>query len=277
MINSINDNKQIESFYNMIPFFPYFIEDELAFTISNTETFLFVQESENLKMSSKAGDKIPPGCAAYECIKQKKPVSFVVPEHVFGISAKAIGIPIFENGNIAGAIIIGKSLNKKIKTSALSKNISDTLSHVNSTISEMASNMKDISKTNSDIQNFIEQTNKEAKETDSIIKFINSIADQTNLLGLNASIESARAGEYGRGFNVVSNEIRNLSQSSAKSIKQIDTVLKNIQNSIDAIQKRFNNSNIALEKQTLGVDTISANINELSSIANELKQFSEEL
>lgn len=67
-----------------------------------------------------------------------------------------------------------------------------------------------------------------AKEIDSVVEFIRQIADQTNMLALNASIEAARAGENGRGFSVVANEIKLLAEKSHESLKIISATLGQI-------------------------------------------------
>ncbi len=67
-----------------------------------------------------------------------------------------------------------------------------------------------------------------AKEIDSVVEFIRQIADQTNMLALNASIEAARAGENGKGFSVVANEIKLLAEKSHESLKIISVTLSEI-------------------------------------------------
>jgi uncharacterized protein YukE len=277
MINEISDNELIQSFYNLIPCFKHYFDEELIFTISNTEKFLLVKDSEILKLASKTGDKIPKGCAADICLIEKKPISAIIPEEVFGVALKTTAVPVFENNKIAGTMVIGMSLERKKKVSDMANSISDSISQINDSLLNMSSGLQKISETNADIQKFVKATNESSKETDEVLKFIESVSKQTNLLGLNAAIESARAGEYGRGFSVVSNEIRRLSDSSGDSIKQINTILNNMQNSIREIYERFNGSNEILNKETAGMQQVSAAVEELNSTAATLKEFADKM
>ena len=70
-----------------------------------------------------------------------------------------------------------------------------------------------------------------------IVDSIDQIAQQTNLLALNAAIEAARAGEAGKGFAVVANEINSLSMESSQATKEIDTILKDIIETVEATNK----------------------------------------
>ena len=273
MINKISENELMESFYNLIPYFEHFFGTDLVFTISNTERFLLVKDNDKLRMAAKTGDIIPKGCAADVCLKEKSKVYVMVPDNVFGVPLKTMAVPVMVDNKIEGTIAIGMSVENKEKMSNMAKTLSESLSQMSLNAVDMASRFQEISETNLGIGDFISKTNEYSKKTDEVLSFVEDIAKQTNLLGLNAAIESARAGEYGKGFSVVSNEIRKLSKSTKESIEQINTTLRNIQNSIGEIERRFENSNNLLENQTAGLEEITATIQELTSNAALLNEF----
>jgi len=78
----------------------------------------------------------------------------------------------------------------------------------------------------------IAQLEKQSEEIEDIVQAVVRIADQTNLLALNAAIEAARAGEHGKGFAVVADEVRNLAESSEKSAREIKNVVAEIQEEV---------------------------------------------
>lgn len=273
MINKISENELMESFYNLIPYFEHFFGTDLVFTISNTERFLLVKDNDKLRMVAKTGDIIPKGCAADVCLKEKSKVYVMVPDNVFGVPLKTMAVPVMVDNKIEGTIVIGMSVENKEKMSNMAKTLSESLSQMSLNAVDMASRFQEISETNLGIGDFISKTNEYSKKTDEVLSFVEDIAKQTNLLGLNAAIESARAGEYGKWFSVVSNEIRKLSKSTKESIEQINTTLRNIQNSIGEIERRFENSNNLLENQTAGLEEITATIQELTSNAALLNEF----
>lgn len=109
-------------------------------------------------------------------------------------------------------------------------------------------------------------------QTAEISNFIKSIADQTNLLGLNASIESARAGEHGKGFDVVAQEVRKLAIHSAEATGKIDTSLDNVKQSITAIISQMGKISELTELQATLTEELNASADEINLMSVDMME-----
>ncbi len=133
------------------------------------------------------------------------------------------------------------------------KDTSETLDDINEFIVDLTNKIEESSATEMELAEKISQLSNDADQVKDILSVINDIADQTNLLALNAAIEAARAGEHGRGFAVVADEVRKLAERTQKSLVEINAT-------INVIVQAINDSS---EKMTAN----SKDIEKLSSLA----------
>ncbi|MDD2421718.1 MAG: methyl-accepting chemotaxis protein [Heliobacteriaceae bacterium] len=100
--------------------------------------------------------------------------------------------------------------------------------------------------------------------------FTRKIAEQTKMLGLNAAIEAARVGELGRGFGVVANEIRKLSDQSKETADQILQLTVEIDNRIKVIQEASRETLNQSQEQAAATQAVTTAVNEMAGIAEKL-------
>ncbi len=148
-------------------------------------------------------------------------------------------------------------------------NAEKTLSNTNTLIVSLSEDIVMRSQAEAELAEKLQHLSSDAQEVKGVLEVISDIADQTNLLALNAAIEAARAGEHGRGFAVVADEVRKLAERTQKSLSEINATINVIVQSImDASEAIAINAN-AIENLSTNAQTAQDEIASSVTIMDE--------
>ena len=167
----------------------------------------------------------------------------------------------------------GISEAKEGKTELIKAN--DFLKDANNAILELTKDIQSSAATEIELAHRIQQLSSDATQVKDILVVIGDIADQTNLLALNAAIEAARAGEHGRGFAVVADEVRKLAERTQKSLQEINATINVIvQAIVDSSDQMTSNSKKVESLATTACD-VETKINNMFQVMNNATTLSD--
>ena len=149
------------------------------------------------------------------------------------------------------------------------------LNEANVAILSLTEDIKISAATEIELAGKIQQLSQDTEQVKDVLQVIGDIADQTNLLALNAAIEAARAGEHGRGFAVVADEVRKLAERTQKSLVEINSTISVIVQSIMDSSEQMGTNSKKVEELSHTAIEVEDKITELSTVMKNATQMAD--
>ncbi len=261
------------------PFFQKLSTMDVAVAVAHRDQTL-VEYIPGNKIDHKqtVGGVCPEQTILWQSILTDKKLIKKVGKEAFGFPYLGIAVPIKgKEGNIIGGISLTQSLDKQDMLLTMADELQKAIYDTSSATEHLAAEAQELSAIGDTLSQLSKVLMNEVSETDSVLKIIKKITGQTNLLGLNASIEAARVGEKGRGFGVVADEIRKLAEHSTSSLKQIETILNTLRNVSDQISEVITSIGEISGDQANDSQTVAENVQKIGTMADKLVDFSEDM
>ena len=213
-----------------LPYIHEAFKEEAAIVVVDKETAVIKSylPGRDLDVGYRVGEKMNPNDRNLVMALRGERPDVIVPREVYGIEFNGFCLPIKEGTKVIGAIGFGVPIENKLRIEKYMGSMNDIINHLHDKVHIIASHSEELAATTHEINTQATQVQEDAQRSNGITDLIKSISRQTNLLGLNASIEAARAGQHGAGFNIVAQEVRKLSTETSTATENIEQALKNI-------------------------------------------------
>ncbi|MEX5285897.1 methyl-accepting chemotaxis protein [Selenomonas sputigena] len=152
-----------------------------------------------------------------------------------------------------------------------------SIDEITHSVNETSERTEEISTVQEEITKAAEDTKERTENTLKLTELIMNISKQTNLLALNASIEAARAGDAGRGFSVVAEEVRKLADSSQEAVGKIVDALATMEKSANNIMEKIASINLLIENQATNMKEITASVEEAKAMSGSIEEITKKI
>lgn len=249
---------------------------ETAIGVSDFEKYIYYEPGTSLNHGIRNGDPIKQGSIAHKVLKARNRVATKIDSKNYGVAYIGMGAPLYDDsGNMIGSIGVYQPTTTQDILMEDAAKLEEAMEIIVQTSSDLTAASQQLASTATNLSGQAQSINNNVQKTDMVLNLIREVAAQTHLLGLNAAIEAARAGDAGRGFNVVAEEIRKLANRTNGSVKEITDILGMVRTAVAELSDQIYQIAAVSEEQSASVEEISASIQQIASMSKDLSRIAD--
>lgn len=264
------------AFNNIAPILVDLFNEGAFLFMTDLEQVRYRQPSEKFDMPSiPRGYRLTENDIPYQVIKRRQPIITEIEEAKYGIPISVASYPLFDEEEKDKIIAtFGLAIPKATAATVreMARNLQSNLNGMSAAVQQLAASATQIHNNEQDLNETIQEIVDYSEKINEISLFIKEIADETKLLGLNAAIEAARAGDAGRGFGVVAEEIRKLSDQSKSTVPKINEFTNRIRKIVELASEKSQSSLHASQEQASATEEVTASIEEITAMSEKLNE-----
>ncbi|WP_172196141.1 methyl-accepting chemotaxis protein [Saccharibacillus qingshengii] len=227
-------------------------------------------------MKIKPGQRLQTGEPLMQAIREDQALRAEVPAEFYGFAFTGTATPVKDtSGRVIGGIAV--QVRRHSELVEIADRIAESLSGATERISHLAAGSNHLADVSGELLGLSREAEENAHGADDVVRMIKEVADQTHMLGINAAIEAAHAGEKGAGFGIVASEIRKLSGQTVTSTNSIRDTLgtfKKLTAQMSGSVERIAGTG---QDQAQSTEQLSAMIEEIREMALKLNEFAKQL
>lgn len=267
-------NKLLENYIEMLPVMRQLFPQDVFLTVLDAKGVIVGYSiPEDQKPIMRIGETFRDSTGALaEVLKTGKPKHNYLPEEVMGEAFEGELVPLKEDGRIVGCLTCTYSVKVKKEMAEITTKFQESVGSIQNSLKDLMGGIENLCTLLSDMGQLTNSVESDVHNAVNVVNIINGNASRSNILALNASIEAARSGEFGRGFSVVATEMGKLAKDSGNSASEIKDTLSTIMNHLTTIISSLKDASGFADDYRGSIGSIQEILENTVVLANELEE-----
>lgn len=227
-------NETLEMYCEVLPRIKDYLGQDIMIGLTDGSKFVGFWQGDKMRAPIQLGDPLKPDDPMLESFHTGKVIDVTLPPHIHGFPFRSITAPVREKGGkIVGTLGIGSSLEQLYAAETIVGEIRQKLTSAKERFAAFNETSKKVNEQADAILAFMSEISEKSAQIELAAREISNVSMQTEMLAINASVEAAHAGMVGKGFAIVAQEMKKLSDSSRTASDKIFSLIKELSSSVN--------------------------------------------